>query len=53
MRERSGLEVGLRAQETARLPILQEREMWRVAQEAVTNVERHAQATSVERHLAL
>jgi len=47
VRDRSGLIVGLRAQETARLPILQEREMWRVAQEAVTNVERHAQATNV------
>lgn len=45
VRERSGLQVGLRAQETGRLPILQEREMWRIAQEAVTNVERHAQAT--------
>ncbi len=29
----------------ARLPILQEREMWRIAQEALTNVERHAHAT--------
>jgi signal transduction histidine kinase len=47
VRERSGLEVGMRAQETGRLPILQEREMWRVAQEAVTNVERHAKATHV------
>ena len=28
----------------ARLPILQEREMWRVAQEALVNVERHANA---------
>ena len=49
VRERSGLEVGLRTQETGRLPILQEREMWRIAQEAVTNVERHAHAT----HLTL
>ena len=32
------------AHETGRLPLLQEREMWRIAQEAVTNVERHAQA---------
>ncbi len=30
-----------------RLPLLQERELWRVAQEAVANVERHAQATAV------
>jgi signal transduction histidine kinase len=47
VRERSGLRVGLRSQETGRLPILQEREMWRIAQEAVTNVERHAEATQV------
>jgi signal transduction histidine kinase len=45
--ERSGLEAQLRSQETARLPILQERELWRIAQEAVTNVERHAQAQHV------
>src|SRR5690606_22061873 len=44
VRERSGIQVGLRSQETGRLPILQEREMWRIAQEAITNVERHAQA---------
>ncbi len=47
VRERSGLQAGLRSQETGRLPILQEREMWRIAQEAVTNVERHAKATQV------
>ena len=47
MRERSGLLTTLRAQETGRLPILQERELWRIAQEAVTNVERHARATQV------
>ncbi|MGE3620153.1 MAG: GAF domain-containing sensor histidine kinase [Acidimicrobiia bacterium] len=45
VQERSGLETTLRSDETARLPILQERELWRVAQEAVTNVERHADAT--------
>ena len=47
VRERSGLEVHLRSQETGRLAILQEREIWRIAQEAVTNIERHAQATQV------
>ncbi|HEY9558179.1 MAG TPA: GAF domain-containing sensor histidine kinase [Acidimicrobiales bacterium] len=47
VRERSGLEVRLRAQETGRLPILQERELWRIAQEAVTNVERHAAASQI------
>jgi signal transduction histidine kinase len=47
VRERSGLQVGIRSQETGRLPILQERELWRVAQEAITNVERHARATQV------
>lgn len=47
VRQRSGLRVGLRSHATGRLPILQEREMWRLAQEAVTNIERHAQATQV------
>ncbi|MFN8019735.1 MAG: GAF domain-containing sensor histidine kinase [Acidimicrobiales bacterium] len=44
---RSGLETRLDLQATGRLPLLQERELWRIAQEAVTNVERHAQATKV------
>ncbi len=47
VQDRSGLECQLRAQETGRMPILQERELWRIAQEAVTNVERHARATQV------
>jgi signal transduction histidine kinase len=47
VRERSGLRVAMRTQETGRLPILQERELWRVAQEAITNVERHARATQI------
>ncbi len=45
VRDRSRLEVELFCDRGARLPILQEREMWRIAQEALTNVERHAQAT--------
>lgn len=47
VKERSGLAGQVRAQETGRLPILQERELWRIAQEAVTNVERHARASQV------
>ncbi|MEX0766858.1 MAG: GAF domain-containing sensor histidine kinase [Microthrixaceae bacterium] len=45
--ERSSVLVQVETQETARLPILQEREMWRVTQEALANVERHAYATAV------
>ena len=41
---RTDLQVRLDTQVTGRLPLLQERELWRIAQEAVTNVERHARA---------
>jgi signal transduction histidine kinase len=43
--ERSNIGIELYCDRDARLPILQEREMWRVAQEALTNVERHSGAT--------
>jgi signal transduction histidine kinase len=46
--ERAGFEVALDCDSAHRLPILQEREMWRIAQEALINVERHADAKSVE-----
>jgi len=45
--ERSQLTIQVEADKDARLPILQEREMWRIAQEALANVERHARATAV------
>lgn len=45
--ERTALEFHIDADSDHRLPILQEREMWRITQEAVTNIERHAKATRV------
>ncbi|MGI8756975.1 MAG: histidine kinase [Acidimicrobiales bacterium] len=42
---RSNLDTRLDLRVEGRLPLLQERELWRIAQEAVTNVERHAQAS--------
>lgn len=45
--DRTGLSVTFMHQAGARLPVVQEREIWRIAHEAVVNVERHAGA----RHL--
>lgn len=45
--ERSNLEIDVDSEASNRLPLLQEREMWRIAQEALINVERHAEATTV------
>ena len=45
--ERTAMEFQIDADGDHRLPILQEREMWRITQEAVTNIERHAKATRV------
>jgi signal transduction histidine kinase len=42
---RADFDVTFTSESTARLPLVQERELWRVAHEAVTNVERHARAT--------
>jgi signal transduction histidine kinase len=44
VRERSLVEITLRTHERVRLPLPQERELFRIAQEAVVNVERHADA---------
>jgi signal transduction histidine kinase len=45
VRERSGIDVELACDRGDRLPLLQEREMWRIAQEAITNLERHSHAS--------
>ena len=45
--ERSSLRTSVVAQVDGRLALLPERELWRIAQEAVINVERHAKASSV------
>ena len=47
VQERTGLDVRLDRDETGRLPLLQERELWRIAKEAVINVERHAKASTL------
>jgi signal transduction histidine kinase len=44
---RAGVEVSLRSQAASRLPLPQERELWRIAQEAITNAMRHAKARCV------
>ena len=45
VQDRARIEASFRHHETARLPVPQEREMWRIAQEAISNVERHASAS--------
>jgi len=45
--ERTNLQFTIETDDDARLPLLQEREMWRIAQEAITNIERHAKASRV------
>jgi signal transduction histidine kinase len=47
VRQRRGLDVTFVNDATARLPLGVERELWRIAQEAITNVERHARASCV------
>ena len=47
VQKRSGLKVEFSTRVRGRMPILPERELWRIAQEAVINVERHAAAKCV------
>jgi signal transduction histidine kinase len=44
VKERSGLQITIRSDATGRLPLLQERELFRIAQEALANIEKHAGA---------
>jgi len=48
VRDRSGMEVRLRVDETARMPRPQERELWRIAQEAIVNAEKHSAGSRIE-----
>jgi len=43
--DRSGVSFTVEIDTADRLPIMQERELWRIAQEAMVNVERHAEAS--------
>lgn len=45
---RSGLDVHLSTSVLDRLPLVHERELWQIAREAVTNVERHASASRLD-----
>ncbi len=45
--DRSGLQIDVEIRSADRLPIMQERELWRIAQEAMVNAERHAEAKKV------
>jgi signal transduction histidine kinase len=47
VRQRTDLDISMRADDRGRLPIPQERELFRIAQEALVNVERHAKAKTV------
>jgi signal transduction histidine kinase len=44
---RSGIHVVFENKSQRRLPLAQEREVWRIAQEAIINAERHADATAI------
>lgn len=47
VRDRASLDIVVRSEETGRLPLAQEREMFRIAQEALANIEKHAEARQV------
>lgn len=48
IRDRTDIVVGVRIDETVRMPRLQERELWRIAQEAIVNAERHSNCEHID-----
>ncbi len=48
IRERTDIDVGVRIDETVRMPRLQERELWRIVQEAIVNAERHSKCSHLD-----
>jgi len=48
IRDRSGIDVVLRVEESGRMPRLQERELWRITQEAMVNAERHSGGSRID-----
>lgn len=45
--ERSGINVSFHCHEEKQLSLLQEKEMWRIAQEAILNAEKHSQCQNI------
>ena len=47
VQQRTGIHTDHEVRIAGRLPLMQEREMWQIAREAITNVERHSQAKNL------
>jgi signal transduction histidine kinase len=45
--DRTGLDIAVLARDASRMPLVQERELFRIAQEALANIEKHAEASRV------
>jgi signal transduction histidine kinase len=47
VQQRTGIHTDHEVRIAGRLPLMQERELWQIAREAITNVERHSQAKNL------